>query len=204
MAGHIHPVDIPPRFYRPIGQIITGWNLTEALVSSIIWHFHRIKEPPRGRLFTYRLNSYDKLILFLRTAQDYVSDRRVSGTLCRMYGEIDDVRKERNNIAHGWWGRMPKEHGNWKVFYPKYQDEQVTSLIKREAKNLKGSNLRGQTPLFRHANPFHRAIASQKQRTRAVGASSSYRQTPIGPALCERRSGMGVFSSHEPAIEHKQ
>jgi hypothetical protein len=136
MAKHIHPVDIPPRFYKPIGQIIAGWNLTEALVSSIIWHFHRIKEPPRGRLFTYRLNSKEKLILFLRTAQDYVSDPGLSGTLCKMYGEIDKMRKERNNIAHGWWGRMPTEHHTWKVFYPKDQDAKVKSLIRREHKNL--------------------------------------------------------------------
>jgi hypothetical protein len=36
MAVDIHPALIPPRFYKPIGRIVAGWNLTEALVASII------------------------------------------------------------------------------------------------------------------------------------------------------------------------
>ena len=36
------------KYYKPIGQIAAGWNLTEALVASIIWHVHKIKSPPVG------------------------------------------------------------------------------------------------------------------------------------------------------------
>jgi hypothetical protein len=67
VAVHIHPLDLPPRYYKPIGQIAAVWNLTEALVSSIIWHVHKIKNPPVGRLFTYRQNSAEKLRIFKLT-----------------------------------------------------------------------------------------------------------------------------------------
>jgi hypothetical protein len=132
MAVHFHPVDIPTRFYKPIGQIVTGWNLTEALISSIIWHIHKIKRPPVGRLFTYRLNSVEKLNILLSSARDYVSDTPLQGTLCKMYGEANAVRKERNAIAHGLWGRMPKEHSTWKVFYPREADDVDKTLMRRK------------------------------------------------------------------------
>ena len=44
MAGHIHPLKIPTKYYKPIGQVIVGWNLTEALRASIIWKLHKIKD----------------------------------------------------------------------------------------------------------------------------------------------------------------
>ena len=33
MAGHRHPLDIPDDYYKSIGQVIVGWNLTEAAVA---------------------------------------------------------------------------------------------------------------------------------------------------------------------------
>lgn len=132
MAGHIHPVDIPRSFYKPIGQVVAGWNLTEALVASIIWHYHKIKEPPRGRLLVYNHNSVEKLNILLRTAQRYVPSPSDSGALCRLYGEANAVRKARNSIAHGWWGRMPNERHTWKVFSPKEQDDADPSLLRRK------------------------------------------------------------------------
>lgn len=137
MAEHIHPVDIPARFYKPIGQIIAGWNLTEALISSIIWHVHGITDPKVGRLFTYRPNSVEKLKIFLLSAQNHVTDFALRGSLCRMYGVANRIRIERNNIAHGLWGRMPKEHSRWKVFYSREVDDKNKSLLRRERKSLK-------------------------------------------------------------------
>src|SRR5690349_507318 len=121
MAVHIHPVDLPPRFYKPIGQIIAGWNLTEALISSIIWHIHKIKSPPVGRLFTYRPSSIEKLNILLLSAQHYVSDSALRGTLCRMYGEANRIRKARNNIAHGLWGKCRKNVQYGTSFIPESQ-----------------------------------------------------------------------------------
>ena len=74
MAIHIHPLDLPPRYYKPLGQIVAGWNLTEALVSSIIWHIHKIKSPNMGRLFTYRANSVERLNMLKVSLKNYVSE----------------------------------------------------------------------------------------------------------------------------------
>jgi hypothetical protein len=132
MAVHIHPVDLPIRFYKPIGQLVAGWNLTEALVCSIAWHFHKIKSPPVGRLLIYRHNSVEKLNILLVTAQRFVSEPARQGTLCRLYGEANKIRKARNKIAHGLWGRMPNERSKWKVFYPREENKKDKTLMQRD------------------------------------------------------------------------
>jgi len=134
MAVHIHPVDLPPRFYKPLGQIVAGWNLTEALVSSIIWHIHKIKSPNRGRLFTYRANSVEKLNMLKVTAKNYVSDSAQRRTMLELHKNANKLRGRRNTFVHGLWGRMPKEHKIWKVFYLKSLED--TWLLKREVVTL--------------------------------------------------------------------
>ena len=139
MAVHIHPVDIPPRFYKPLGQIVAGWNLTEALISSTIWHIHKIKDPRIGRLFTYRPNSAEKLRIFKITVDRYVSvSDPIKANLLTLYGEADKLRGRRNTFVHGLWGRMPKERQTWKVFYLKDTDD--TYQLKREEVTLHGLN----------------------------------------------------------------
>lgn len=130
MAIHIHPVDLPPRYYKPIGQIVTGWNLTEALVSSIIWHVHKIKSPPVGRLFTYRASSVEKLKILKLTLRKYVPDPVTQDKLLKLCNEADRLRGRRNTFVHGLWGRMPNEHKIWKVFYLKDTDD--TDFMRRE------------------------------------------------------------------------
>lgn len=126
MAVHIHPLDIPPRFYKPLGQITACWNLTDALISSIIWHVHRIRSPSVGRLFTSRPNSVEKLNIFKVTADKYVSDPTVSAELLALHKRADKLRGTRNTYIHGLWGRMPNEHQTWKVFYLKGTDDTYT------------------------------------------------------------------------------
>jgi hypothetical protein len=138
MAQHIHPVDIPPRFYKPIGQIIAGWNLTEALVSSIIWHFHKIEDPKIGRLFTYRLNAEDKLRIFKETAERYAPEPSVKATMLGLHRDADKLRIKRNRFAHGLWGHLPQESTTWKIFY--LNSTKDTHLLKREVVKLQELN----------------------------------------------------------------
>ena len=130
MAIHIHPLDLPPRYYKPIGQIAAGWNLTEALVSSIIWHVHKIKSPPVGRLFTSRPNSAEKLRIFKLTLKKYVHDPGIQAQMLKLCGQANHLRNRRNTFIHGLWGRMPNEHKTWKVFYLKDTDD--TDFMRRE------------------------------------------------------------------------
>src|SRR5574339_195245 len=101
MAEHIHPVDLPASFYHPIGQIMVGWNLTEALLSSIIWHVHGIDNPKVGRMFTYRATAFEKMNLLKVTLANFVSDEQLKQRLYALCGEADHLRDERNTIAHG-------------------------------------------------------------------------------------------------------
>ena len=130
MAIHIHPLDIPPRYYKPIGQLVAGWNLTEACVSSIIWHIHKIRNPAVGRLFTHRTGSAEKLRMFKVTASKYVFDSPTKDTMLVLEREARALLGQRNTIVHGLWGRMPKEYKTWKVFFLK--DTEDTYKLRRE------------------------------------------------------------------------
>ncbi len=134
MAVHIHPLDIPPRYHKPIGQIIASWNLTEVLISSIIWHCHRIKSPSQGRLFTYRLDAIEKLHILKVTANKYVDSQPRKDTILDLHKEADKLRSRRNDFAHGFWGRMPNEHTTWKLFYLKNTEH--TYYLKRDVLTL--------------------------------------------------------------------
>jgi hypothetical protein len=131
MVIHEHPIDIPADYYKPLGKIVAGWNLTEALISSIIWHLHGISNPKIGRLFTYKHNSEDKLRIFKETAEKYLPDQSSITTvnMLRLYKKADELRIKRNRFAHGPWGRMPGTE-TWKVFYLNSAKE--THLLKRE------------------------------------------------------------------------
>ncbi len=109
MAVHIHPVDLPPGYYKPIGQIAAGSNLTEVLIASIIWHFHNITDPNIGRLFTYHTNFDGKLRIFKETAERRVSDSKIQDKLITLHHEANALRIERNTFVHGLWGHMPEE-----------------------------------------------------------------------------------------------
>lgn len=130
MAVHIHPLDIPQKYYKPLGQIAAGWNLTEALISSIIWHVHKIKEPERGRLFTYRPTAAQKLGIFGVTIDRFVTDPTLKTELKALCGRASGLKKMRNMLVHGLWGRMPNQPKTWKVFY--HSEMQDMILLKRK------------------------------------------------------------------------
>ncbi len=134
MAIHIHPLDLPPKYYKPLGQIVAGWNLTEALVSSIIWHIHKIKSPNMGRLFTYRASALEKLNILKVSLKNYVSDPAKQAKMLKLQKQADMLRKKRNTFVHGLWGRMPREQKIWKVFYLKSPED--TWRLKREIVTL--------------------------------------------------------------------
>ena len=98
MAIHIDPLNIPPRYYKPLGQLVAGWNLTEALISSTIWHLYKIKDPQIGRLLTYRLNSIDKLHIVSRSQQITPDAKHIRawsmGTHAERVQDVEDVLSE--------------------------------------------------------------------------------------------------------------
>ena len=129
MAVHIHPLDIPPKFYKPIGQVIAGWNLTEALVASVIWHIHKIKDVREGRLFTYRPGAAEKIRIFEVSIKGFVKDPILQRELISLRGRVTAMKNKRNMLAHGLWGRMPKQT-IWKIFYQKETKDML--LLKRK------------------------------------------------------------------------
>ena len=134
MAIHIHPLDVPPRYYKPLGQIVVGWNLTEQFIQSIIWHFHKIRSPKIGRLFTYRPSSVEKLEMLKVTFEQFVADAAIKKELHDLHSAANKLRPIRNKYAHGFWGRMPTEHKTWKVFYSRGTGD--TFLLRRDVAHL--------------------------------------------------------------------
>jgi hypothetical protein len=68
------------------------------------------------------------------TAKNYVSDPVQRSKMLQLHKEADMLRGRRNTFVHGLWGRMPKEHKIWKVFYLKSPED--TWMLKREIVTL--------------------------------------------------------------------
>jgi len=68
------------------------------------------------------------------TAKNYVSDPVQRSKMLQLHKEADLLRGRRNTFVHGLWGRMPKEHKIWKVFYLKSPED--TWMLKREIVTL--------------------------------------------------------------------
>ena len=135
MAIHIHPVKIPPRYYKPIGEVAVGWNLTEALLTSIVWHIQKTKDPKLGRLLVYRVNAGEKLKI-LRASIRAFAKAAHKPALTALVDRASQLKTKRNMIVHGWWGRMPNEHKTWKLFY--HRDTNDMLLLKREVMDVSG------------------------------------------------------------------
>lgn len=114
MPGHVHPPKIPAKYYKPIGQVIVGWNLTEALMASIIWYIYKIKDVKRGRVLIYWLTAANKLKVLAYSAKHFAK-LSVRKELMELQKRATDMNIKRNLLAHGFWGRLPKER-LWKVF----------------------------------------------------------------------------------------
>jgi len=130
VAVHIHPLDIPPKFYKPLGQVIAGWNLTETLLASIIWHIHGITDPKQGRVFTYRPTAAEKLKMFAVSIIGFVDDAAMQRELTALKNRAYQMNDKRNLLAHGLWGRLRKDK-DWKLFSVKDSDA-ATHLLKRK------------------------------------------------------------------------
>src|SRR4051812_43576382 len=124
MAVHIHPLDIPSQHYKPVGQIIVGWNLTEALISSIIWKLHKIKDVRRGRALIYGLPAAHKLRVLAVSAKHFAKSPGMDAELKVFAQRAGNLNTDRNLLAHGLWGRMPKER-LWKVFKMQEMDDKL-------------------------------------------------------------------------------
>jgi len=133
MPVHIHPLDIPPKFYKPIGQLIVGWNLTEAMIASIIWHIHKIKDVREGPLFTYRPSAAEKIRIFSITVKCFINKPNIQKELTSLRDRAAALKTKRNILTHGLWGRMPKQT-LWKVFYHSETEDML--LLKRKEMTL--------------------------------------------------------------------
>ena len=132
MAGHIHPPKIPSRHYKSIGQIIVGWNLTEALIASIIWKLHKIKDVRKGRALIYGLQAGPKLKILAQSAKLFSKSPAMKQELLQLMTRANNLKDERNLLAHGLWGHMPKEKPKlWKVFKMDALDDGLLLIRKK-------------------------------------------------------------------------
>jgi hypothetical protein len=135
VAGHIHPLKIPARYYKPIGQVIVGWNLTEALMASILWKIYKIKDVKQGRVLIYWLSAANKLKVLAYSAKHFTKSSVIQAELMQLQKRASDMNVKRNLLAHGLWGRMPKER-LWKIF--KTQESNDDLIMPRQEVTAKG------------------------------------------------------------------
>jgi hypothetical protein len=103
-AGRRTQAGISMKQERLIGRVIVGWSHLDAALGDAIWKILQIPLED-GRLFTTRADGRQK-IQWLRT----LSKRHGAGLdpaeFDRLLDTIDELREDRNFIAHGSWGTI--------------------------------------------------------------------------------------------------
>lgn len=131
MAIHRHHYRLPPKYYEHIGEVVSEWNFTEALISSIIWKLHRISDVRKGRVLIYGLQARDKLRILARSAK-FTKSKPISDELMQLQARASRLCNSRNLLAHGLWGHKPNEK-LWKVFKMGDIDEDLL-MIRHEVR----------------------------------------------------------------------
>ena len=126
-----HPLNIPSAYYKPIGQLIVRWGLTELYLQSIIWHVWELKNVKAARALTWNLNAVEKVKLFGALSPRWISDPIDQKELKYLHTEAERLRIKRNHLAHGVWGYIPGKRNEMLMFYLRELDQRIQPKASR-------------------------------------------------------------------------
>jgi hypothetical protein len=101
----MHPIGPTEEMY--IGKAIAAWNMLENCLKELIWRFTGLSFED-GRLFTERMDPAQAITL-LRTLAPRKLDGEQLQKLIDMLAAADQLRDDRNFIAHGTWAILQPE-----------------------------------------------------------------------------------------------
>ncbi len=90
---------------------------------------HKIKDVRRGRALIYGLPAAQKLRVLAVSAKHFTQSPGMDDELKLFAQRAGTLNTQRNLLAHGLWGRMPKER-LWKVFKMQEMDENLLMIRK--------------------------------------------------------------------------
>jgi hypothetical protein len=108
----LHPTDdlmhgVSPIQERLIGRLIVQWGYVEAGLNDVIWRLLKLHVED-GRALTTRMDAVTKIAILRKIAPRYLEGEALTEFL-KVMKLADDVRDDRNFIAHGNWGTAPSD-----------------------------------------------------------------------------------------------
>lgn len=97
-----HPIGLIQE--KLIGRVIVEWSKLEGCLHELIWRFAGLSFED-GRLFTERMDS-NRLIALLRVLGPRKLDGSALQTFVNVLAAVDELRDDRNFIAHGTWATL--------------------------------------------------------------------------------------------------
>jgi hypothetical protein len=91
-----------------IGELIETWTSVDSNLEMMIWEFLRIDELD-GRIVTSKMDARNKLQMLRALVNRHLTLPEHLEKAKRTINEIDQLRDERNFVAHGNWGTLMPE-----------------------------------------------------------------------------------------------
>ena len=103
--GQYHNPDISDEQTHRIGQVIVLWSKLEAAMEDTIWMFLNLDDE-YGKVVTKRVSTDAKVQLLRAIGSRHISDQALLEKFNETMKYVDELKVDRNFIAHGVWGTL--------------------------------------------------------------------------------------------------
>ena len=97
------PLQLPSRYYAPIGEVIYRWALLEYQMQEIIWRAMGI-DNQQGRTLTVGMDARVLTGIFRTLIRRWAANKTETKMISSLARDTSDLYDDRNNLAHGVWG----------------------------------------------------------------------------------------------------
>ena len=97
--------DISDEQTHRIGEVIVFWSKLEAAMEDTIWMLLNLDDED-GKIITKRLSADAKVQLLRAIGPGHISDQKLIAMFNETLKYVDELKENRNFIAHGVWGTL--------------------------------------------------------------------------------------------------
>ena len=126
------PLQLPSRYYAPIGEAIYRWALLEYQMQEIIWRAMGI-DNQQGRTLTIGMDARGLTRIFRTLTQRWAVNKTEAKMISSLAKDTSNLYDDRNYLAHGAWGypRGGKQSDVW-LSYMKASHNRILPRVEKK------------------------------------------------------------------------
>jgi hypothetical protein len=131
------PLQLPPRYYAPIGEVIYRWALLEFQMQAIIWRAMEL-DNKQGRTLTVGMDARVLTGIFRTLNRRWAANKTEIKMIGSLAKDVFDLYDDRNNLAHGVWmyPRGGKQSDVWLSYMKPSQNRILPRAEKRMPRQI--------------------------------------------------------------------